>query len=609
MSKEKVKQELLNTSQRHTGVHFLSPTGLQLTPTEITKFLLIGSCTAELWKHFWTKDDAAKCDFVFTNHLAELPTVPPSSLEEYDFQVIQIPLRSLLADHALWQLSYDDVDGHAKAFEEARKKMLHQLELQTAWHEKSGLLTFVANFLVPQVNPVGRLLPRYDLRNPVYFFEQLNKALNEAVEQMPNAYILDQDQIANSIGKRGIHEDSIGWIAHGAYIPHLPENNTRILPALCVTDHYHSDVELSINAVWTELKSMFRTIRQVDAVKLVVVDLDDTLWAGVIGDQSEIGPHMVEEQNWPMGVLEALGYLKKRGVLLAIISKNDDTKVREHWPKIIGNKLPLDNFAAVKINWNSKADNMRSILESVNVLPRNVVFVDDNPVERASMQAAYPEIRVLDGFHYYWKRTLLWSPETQVPTISTEATRRTAMVRAQVERESAKQEMSRSEFLATLGLKVGIIGSVRPEDPRFGRALELVNKTNQFNTTGKRWTSEELAQYVISGGDIFAFDAEDKFTHYGIIGFALFKDLHMTQFVMSCRVAGLDVDLAAFWQIVTNFRAGNIGQLSAEFRQTDANYLAKDFLTRAGFQQNDPYWTLEVSAQPEKPAHVVISNG
>ena len=149
-------------------------------------------------------------------------------------------------------------------------------------------------------------------------------------------------------------------------------------------------------AVIAEAEAMWRTIAQHDAVKLVVIDLDDTLWRGVSGDAATVDHHMFA--GWPYGLAEALLYLKKRGVLLAIISKNDEARVREIWRSIVGRALRLEDFAAVRINWTSKAENMADILAAARLLPRSVVFIDDNPAERAAMQAAFADIRVL-GSH------------------------------------------------------------------------------------------------------------------------------------------------------------------------------------------------------------------
>src|SRR5262249_15620249 len=147
-------------------------------------------------------------------------------------------------------------------------------------------------------------------------------------------------------------------------------------------------------------------------------------------------------EGWPIGLAEALVYLKNRGVLLAIASKNEESRIRTIWPMIFGERLKLEDFAAIRINWRPKPENMAEILEGMNLLPRNAVFIDDNPAEREAMLRAFPGIRVLGRHPYYIRRTLLWAPETQVVTVTDESRRRTEMIQAQFTRETQRAAMS-----------------------------------------------------------------------------------------------------------------------------------------------------------------------
>src|SRR5262249_7391214 len=148
--------------------------------------------------------------------------------------------------------------------------------------------------------------------------------------------------------------------------------STRIEPLLAMSHYY--DIKwpaVLADSVWAEVVAMYRTMRQADAVKLVVVDLDDTLWAGVSGELETVGPEMIE--GWYIGLAEALAYLKKRGLLLAIVSKNDDERIVSRWDQIFRGRLKLSDFAVRQINWQPKVANMETILTGVNLLPRNVV--------------------------------------------------------------------------------------------------------------------------------------------------------------------------------------------------------------------------------------------
>jgi len=317
-------------------------------------------------------------------------------------------------------------------------------------------------------------------------------------------------------------------------------------------------------------------------VKLVLVDLDDTLWRGVAAEEAEV-PSIVAREGWPLGFAEALMFLKRRGVLLGIVSKNDETRVREIWRRIYGSLIRLEDFAAVKINWRPKAENIEEILAQVNLLPKSVVFIDDNPVERAAVKAAFPDIRVLGPNPYLWRRILLWSPETQVATITAESAGRTEMVQKQVEREEQRQRLSREEFLASLGVRATLSEVTSSADRRFPRALELINKTNQFNTTGKRWTLQEFEGFFRDGGSIFALEVADQYTAYGIVGVLLVQGGDIGQFVMSCRVVGMDVEIAAVSGVLQALDGRGIGEYGATLELTPANLLCRDLWERCGF--------------------------
>src|SRR5438045_5788726 len=171
--------------------------------------------------------------------------------------------------------------------------------------------------------------------------------------------------------------------------------------------------------------------------------------------------------GWPLGLAEGLLFLKKRGILLGIVSKNDEDRARAIWQRIYGNLIPLEVFAVRKINWQPKADNIEAILREMNLLPKSVLFIDDNPVERAAVKAAFPDIRVLGPNPYLWRRILLWAPEMQVAGITAESAARTEMVQKQVEREEQRKRLTREEFLASLGVRASLHQLTSTSNARF----------------------------------------------------------------------------------------------------------------------------------------------
>jgi len=546
-----------------------------------------------------------KCDFVFTNNIAQLGD-PPRPIDEYDFQIVQLPLRSLLGDSELWALAYTDAAAHKALFETVCNRLSVQLNAAYEWSIKHNILTFVSNFLAPVQNHLGRLLPRYDFRNSVYFIEKLNEYLDGEVSNRPNCFILDVDKISASMGRSCVQEDVVGWLAHGGPMPHIPADSDRIEPARELKEYYPTATLEFFAAIWAEVDAMYRTVRQTDQVKMVVVDLDDTLWSGVIGDTDDPGPQMIESKYWPMGMIEALRVLKKRGILLCIVSRNDESRVREKWRAIFGWRITLEDFAVVKINWNPKVQNMHEVLQLTNLLPKSVVFVDDNPVERASMQAEFPDLRILDGAHYFWKRSLMWAPETEVAFVSAESAQKTDMIQAQVGRETSRaMAPSREQFLNSLGMKIEIFRLSGKSDKHLNRIFELINKTNQFNTTGERWPIEKLTAAIDAGMQILSFRAEDKFSAYGLVGAALIAGNNIVQYVMSCRVAGLEIE-TTFISVACEFIQQYAGRKPiAALKETDGNRICRDLYARCGFDRDGEIWSAP-DRLPPRAAHITI---
>ncbi len=585
----------------HKGVGYLVPPDLSVSEAPIRRVALIGACLLEDFAFQYDNASKAHVDVFVTNNLGGVPDLSSTKVREYDFQVIQIALRNVIYDSLLWRVDHRDDVALTELFEESCSRLEMFLDDKMKWNSQYGLLTFVVNFLVPQQNPNGRLFPRYHLSNIQYFIEKLNERLERIVRKYKNSYLLDIDKIAASLGRRYIQDDIVSVFSHGALIPTPGEVLTRIEYISALSDYYEVGPRTDLRlAIWAELCAMYRTIRQIDSVKIVVVDLDDTLWYGVSGEWTDAGSELVE--GWPISIAEALMYLKKRGILLAIISKNDESRIRGLWPKLFGEKWQLDDFVSVKINWLPKPENMSEILEGVNLLPRNVVFIDDNPVERAAMKSAFPDMRVIGRHPYHIRRTLLWSSETQVASITEESANRTEMVRAQLNRETDKKGVSREDFLANAAPKIEITQIFSVEHPKFERAFELLNKTNQFNTTGRRWMAPEIASFIDEGGKIYAFQASDIYTDYGLVGVVLVRSNLIEQLVMSCRVLGYDIEIAVMAYLVNG-----LGEATAILIETDANFPCRDLFKKSGFFEIDGVW--RSGAPIHIPAHIrLIAN-
>jgi FkbH-like protein len=596
---DRLKEALKAEFPRHNASRYLCPEILQSSSELPRRILFVGACMLEAMNYHRKNPENIPGEFILSNQASEQAELP-RPLSNYDLQLSQIPLRTVMPELGLWRLSYEDIAGYEQFLEECKDRLRKFVHAHLINNRRSGLLTFFMNFFVPQQNPMGRLLPRYDIRNPCYFVARLNEELELTLSNHPNTYVLDCDLIAASMGRRHVQEDAVQHFSHGGMGPDFGAIPSRIEPSPAAAQYFSLQIPEAERAIWNEIIAMYRTVRQIDSVKMVVVDLDDTLWNGVAAEMDYAGPEIAE--GWPLGMVEALVYLKKRGVLLGLLSRNDEHRVADIWNRVFGERFSLQWFAVKIINWRSKTENMRDLLGRVNLLPRSIVYVDDHPSERAAMKEAFRDIRVLDGLHYYWRKTLLWSPETQVASLSIESMHRTEMIQAQTARDQARSSLSEDDFLVSQKLQIQI-ERIGPEHGLRQRALELLNKTNQFNTTGRRWTTEDFLGFLGSSGRAYVISATDRFTPYGVIAVAMIEGPVIRQFVMSCRAFGRQIEIAALTRIIEEIK--EFGEVSADTQDTDANLPSRDLYQRIGFEWQDK-WVLCGAAIPP-PDHIACT--
>jgi FkbH-like protein len=584
-----------------TGLGFRTPADLEVTPGHPGRVLVIGSCLiAALPENIQQQWPGCQADWIALNNLQPLPEQPPQALDAYDFQVIQTSTRAFWRDTEHLMLSqeqpHDWLQLQATAVDRLRL-IMHEL---MRYNRERGVLTFVANFFVPTVNPAGRLLPRNDHRNLVYFFEELNRALADIVSGYSNAYVLDVDAIAASLGKRYILDEAMWISTHNAVygVTDDPLDGNRLEQVEPQLSKFESRAYEFVLECIHELRASYRSVRGIDAIKLVVTDLDDTLWRGVSGEWER--PMFTD--GWPNGYAEALAFLRQRGVLLAVISKNDPQTVMGRWSSL----LPPEQFSVLRINWTDKPTNMQEVLATTNLLPHNVLFIDDNPAEREAMQAAYPSMRVLGRDPHVLRRILLWSAELQSSAISRESAQRSAMVEGQIRREAQRLQLDRSSFLAGLQLRVSALPLTAMGSDSAGRCLELINKTNQFNTTGERWTHEGLAAALAAGAQLWGFDITDVHTPYGITAVAVLEPGLVRQLVVSCRVFGLGIEETVL-QLLARAQPWPDQTLSVAFADTGRNQVALQNLTSAGLLREGQRLRVALPALGSIPDHVTVA--
>jgi FkbH-like protein len=290
-------------------------------------------------------------------------------------------------------------------------------------------------------------------------------------------------------------------------------------------------------------------------IKLVVVDLDNTLWCGVAGE-SEFGTgHQIGLSIYHssfVGTHQALKILKHRGVLLALCSRNNQADAFEIWERleeaatahgVSHNLLRRDDFVIHRINWREKSANVAEIAAQLGVAPDAILFIDDSAAERAAMQAAFPAIRTIGENVHLVRTFLLTDPCLQPNVVTAESASRSEMTKAQLAREELRGQASDPHtFLRELRVRMKIC-RVRGRE-RLARIVELVQRTTQFNTTLAAVSAADVAAYLEDENRaLYSFEVADRFTDYGLVGACLLTGGEIDSFVLSCRVIPLHVEI------------------------------------------------------------------
>lgn len=595
---------------------YLFPRDLEVTPTALRRVILIGSCLSEAYTSEFKKlAPQLEVENIIFGNAMQLPPKSPAELAAVDLQYIQLPLRNVLTDGVIRPPA-----GAAPDWLELGKANIDFL-LQHSLGYGGALLTIVSNFVVPQGKLAPSLSEHDTAQDMTRIVSELNFYLADALRQRPNTYLADINMIAASMGKKYFLDDTVYFYTHGVplgldeFIAAEQEFSgaapSRLEGNLDHVARYAGHVDEFYAAVYRQIEVIHRVVRQQDAVKLVIFDLDNTMWRGLIGEHYEPQVSWPQMFGWPLGVWDAINQLRRRGILVSLCSKNDEAVVVSKWRHAV--PLPLvefSDFLVPQINWEPKAGNVDKILDALSLTAKNVVFVDDNPVERDAVKAAHPEIRVIGADPFAIKRILTWAPETQVARLSEESVRREATLIGKVKRDEQRAALPRAEFLRQLDTRVELLEIADRAAPQFFRVQELVNKTNQFNTIGAQRSAEDYDEHWRQGGRIFAFTVSDRYADYGLVGVLFVLGNCITQFVMSCRVLGMEVELAVLREVIAALlQRQPDGVISGLVCKTDKNTPSQGVYTAAGFQATanpQVFIRMTPSAAPLAP-HVAVT--
>jgi FkbH-like protein len=349
-------------------------------------------------------------------------------------------------------------------------------------------------------------------------------------------------------------------------------------------------------AFWNELGRQLAinlTRQRVAAKKCIVVDCDNTLWGGIVGEDGLAGIALGED--YPGSVFRDFQHqlltLRSQGVMVALCSKNNEADVWEVFDGHDGMLLKREHIVAHRINWQDKVSNICSLAEELNIGLDSFVFVDDSPFEIAHISEALPMVTCLQvpSDVALFPRTIGAFRLFDQEHISAEDRVRSDLMIQERERKGLSTSLSPQEFRKALALVVEI-SECRPE--HVARITQLINKTNQFNLTTRRKTSAEVVELSSQPSwTVLAVRVADRFGDYGLVGVVLLHEveaaMEIETLLMSCRVLGRGVEEAIFAKIADIARAKGADVIVGEYIPTKKNAMVSGLYKDHHFLESD----------------------
>jgi FkbH-like protein len=369
-----------------------------------------------------------------------------------------------------------------------------------------------------------------------------------------------------------------------------------------------------------EAARQIESLRQ-PAKKVAVLDLDNTLWGGVIGDDGlngiEIGDTSPRGEAFKAFQTHLLG-LSRRGVLLAVCSKNDHEKAVEPFEKHPEMVLKMANFVSFKANWRPKSENIRQIAAELNLGLDSVVFIDDNPAEVDIVRRFVPEVEcvLLPPDPADFTRTLEDCRFFEPKSLTAEDSQRVAQYQEATQREALLASVTDMDaYLESLGMEASIHEFRAVDVPRIA---QLINKSNQFNLTTRRRTESEV-QALMADPALAAFTVRlsDRFGDYGliaiVIGRAAGEVFEIDTWLMSCRVLKRQVEEEVLNEIVRLARVRGAAAVKGVYLPTAKNGMVRDHYATLGFTIVEDTaerreFSLDTAGYAARPTHIRVAN-
>ena len=447
-----------------------------------------------------------------------------------------------------------------KKLEEGRERLvLWKQALAVLVSNLSTVPIFVSTIDIREnrIKSLSEKINKYELENEWYQY------VHRLVNNRKNVYIFDLANDIAEVGRKQFYSNKM-W-----YMSSMPYSRDGLNTVVKV-----------INGV---LDSAFSTRK-----KIIALDLDNTLWGGVIGEDGiegiELSDHKEGQRYYDFQ--RQLLEMKNRGTILGIVSKNNEEDaelaIRDH-PSML---LRDEEFVSRKINWENKAVNLKAMERELNLTESGFIFIDDNPAERETVKGECPDILVpdfpVDTTNLLEFAENIWVDYCRPLRVLNEDINKTQMYQNEVKRKQEQElNLNLDDYIAKLEMTVDIH---RMRDSELDRVVQLINKTNQFNVTTRRYTQAEVEEIVADPNDIiYVVYSSDKYGDSGLISVIILMesdiDVHIDTFLMSCRVMGRKLENVIINELMAKYQKKLIG----EFIPTAKNAPVRELYDRLGF--------------------------
>ncbi|MFX0013568.1 MAG: HAD-IIIC family phosphatase [Promethearchaeota archaeon] len=498
-----------------------------------------------------------------------------------DLVIFFIRVESLIED--TFRVKYPQMK--TKHIQTEINRIIHDIkQLLALINQQSEAITIFSNFVVPMFSPFGILDNKQQIGFKG-FYKLLNLRLEESFLDNNQNFIFNLNEVASGYGKDRYMNYQMNYRG-----------------SIFFNEPFLSRLSYELMGYVKALKSKNR--------KCIVLDLDNTLWGGIIGEDGLEGIKL--NVSYPgnefVDFQRSLLSLNSKGVILAINSKNNLDDALEVFQKHPYMQIKEKNLAAYRINWNDKVQNLIELAKEINIGLDSIIFIDDNPVERARVQTSLPDVLVLDmpSSPLLFRKTLEELNDFNTLSLTIEDLHRSEMYYARRKRQDLEQHVqSMEEFIESLDI-VAIIKLT--DNFVLPRVTSLLNRTNQFNLTTKRYTESEV-QYLHSNPEkylIYTVQVQDKFGDEGIVGVAIVEKDSVDKwivdsFLLSCRVIGRKIETVFLTKLINDAKSQNVKVLEATYIPTKKNTLVSDFYSKHSFQLVKEYpngetqWVLSLS--------------